>query len=353
MASLSLELSPADARATERAIAAVTRARDRLPASWEPLARLLLRSEGVASSAVELGRAPLEEVAAAEVEPLLTGPSSWVADNLATVARAVAEAPGDPLSVATLLAWHARLMAHADAGQAGRLRESLVWVGGAAPASAAYVGPPPELVPGLLEDLVAFANRTDLDAVTQAAVAHAQFESIHPFADGNGRLGRVLIAWVVARRLEVPVPPPFSVFVARDAGGYLSGLTLYRLGQAGAWVRWFATTLERSANGAADLVDAIEALLAQWRTRAGHGEGRATRTGATLWRLIELLPAYPVVSSSIVARECGVTDEAARMALHHAAALGIVEPAALRLPTRGRPTQWWVASEVLALVARA
>lgn len=348
-----VELTPAGARATERAIAAVTRARDRLPASWEPLARLLLRSEGVASSAVELVRAPLEEVAAAEVEPLLTGPSSWVADNLAAVAQAVGDAPAGPLTTGTLLAWHARLMAHADPAQAGRLRDRLVWVGGAAPQSAAYVGPPPELVPALLEDLVAFANRSDLDAVTQAAVAHAQFESIHPFADGNGRLGRVLIAWIVARRLEVPVPPPFSVFVARDAGGYLSGLTLYRLGQREAWVRWFAATLERSAAAAADLVQGIEALLADWRTRAGHGEGRATRAGATLWRLIELLPAYPVVSSTIVARECGVTDEAARMALHHAAQLGIVAPASLKLAARGRPTQWWAAGEVLELVARS
>lgn len=352
IAALDLELSPADARATERAIAAVARARDRLPASWEPLARLLLRSEGVASSAVELVRAPLEEVAAAEVEPLLTGPSAWVADNLAAVAQAVAEAAGGPLTVATLLAWHARLMAHAGPEGAGRLRDRLVWVGGATPQLAAYVGPPPELVPGLLEDLVAFCNRADVDAVTQAAVAHAQFESIHPFADGNGRLGRVLIAWVVARRLEVPVPPPLSVFIARDAGGYLSGLTLYRLGQAEAWVRWFATTLERSASAAATLVDGVEALLADWRRRAGHDSGRATRVGATLWRLIELLPAYPVVSSALVARECGVTDEAARHALHRAAELGVLAPAALKVAARGRPTQWWVAPEILDLVAR-
>ena len=209
------------------------------------------------------------------------------------------------------------------------------------------------MVPGLLEDLVDYCNRTDVDAVTQAAVAHAQFESIHPFADGNGRLGRVLIAWVISRRLDVPVPPPLSVFIARDAGGYLSGLTLYRLGQGAAWVRWFAATLERSAIAAASLVEGIEALLADWRRRAGHDSGRATRAGATLWRLLELLPAYPVVSIALVARECGVTDEAARHALHRAAQLGVLEPAPLRVAARGRPTQWWVASEVLELVARA
>ena len=69
-----------------------------------------------------------------------------------------------------------------------------------------------------MEDLVAFANEDRLDPVTQAAVLHAQFESIHPYGDGNGRIGRILIGWVLCHRLDLTVPPPVSLIIARDPG---------------------------------------------------------------------------------------------------------------------------------------
>src|SRR5580698_2849906 len=99
LATLELDLPEPVVRATERAAAVIQRSNDRLPAAWEPLARLLLRSEGVASSAFEQIRAPLEEVATAEITELITGPSAWVADNLAVVADAVDAARTDPLTV--------------------------------------------------------------------------------------------------------------------------------------------------------------------------------------------------------------------------------------------------------------
>ncbi|MGH9020275.1 MAG: Fic family protein, partial [Acidimicrobiales bacterium] len=177
LADLPVDLSAADARATERAIAAVARVRDRLPESWEPLARLLLRSEGVASSAVEQIRAPLAEVAAAELTPL-SGPSAWVADNLAVVSDAVSAPRTGPLTVAAILAWHTRLMAHVAGGDPaspiGAWRDGLVWVGGNSPLDAAFVGPPAGLVGDLMDDLVRFANDDALDPVTHAAILHAQ-----------------------------------------------------------------------------------------------------------------------------------------------------------------------------------
>ena len=286
----------------------------------------------MASSAVELVRAPLEEVAAAEVEPLVTGPSSWVADNLAAVAEAVGQAPAGPLAVATLLAWHARLMAHAGPEGAGRLRDRLVWVGGATPPLAAYVGPPPGLVPGLLEDLVAFCNRADLDAVTQAAVAHAQFESIHPFADGNGRLGRVLIAWVVARRLEVPVPPPLSVFIARTPAATSraspsTGSARPRPGCGGSPRRSSAPRAPRPPWSTASRRSSPTGAGAPGPSRARDARRRDALAAP------RAASAYPVVSGALVARECGVTDEAAR---HGAAPSGRAgRPRAGDAPSRG------------------
>jgi Fic family protein len=84
------------------------------------------------------------------------------------------------------------------------------------------VTPPPNELSALLDDLIAYVNRDDVDPVAQAAVSHAQFEIIHPFGDGNGRVGRVLVAWVLTRRLALLVPPPVSVAIAADVAGSAS-----------------------------------------------------------------------------------------------------------------------------------
>jgi Fic family protein len=360
LAELAVELPEGVVRVTERAVAAIERSNDQLPVSWEPLARLLLRFEGVASSAVEQIHAPLEEIAAAEVTAMMTGPSAWVADNLAVVSMAVQSARDRPLSAATLLDWHRRLMQHAanqlDPGLIGAFRHLPVWVGGTSPRNAAYVGPPPDLVTPLIDDLIDFANSDALDVVTQAAILHAQFESIHPFADGNGRLGRVLIGWLVVRRLNVLVPPPFSVFVARDPGGYLSGLALYQMGELTPWVRWFGETLERSASSATSLISDVDSLMAEWRSRArtpSAQTGRKVRAGATLWPVLEILPEHPILSVHLIEDRFKVSNETARQLLQRLQSLGILSPIAMKTGGPGRPVQWWAAKELIDVVARS
>ena len=108
-----------------------------------------------------------------------------------------------------------------------------------------------------MDDLLEFSNRTDIDAVTQAAMLHAQFETIHPYGDGNGRLGRLLILWVLARRLHVAVPPPVSVSIARDTGGYLAGLHWFRVGETSRWLTWFAGVVAASATASLECGDAV------------------------------------------------------------------------------------------------
>ncbi len=357
LAGVGVELPEMVVRATEKAVAAIERSSDRLPPSWEPLARLLLRFEGVASSAFEQIRAPLEEIAAAEVTMLMTGPSAWVADNLAVVSAAVDSARSERLTTASLLEWHRRLMGHAtgqlDLALLGAYRDRPVWIGGNSPREAAYVAPPHELIGPLMDDLIEFANADEFDVVTQAAILHAQFESIHPFADGNGRLGRVLISWLIVRRLRVLVPPPFSVFVARDPGGYLSGLTLYRMGELAPWVRWFATTLERSASTATTLIGEVEMLTAEWRKRAGTGTGRAVRDGATFWKVLEMLPEHPIVSANLIQERFEITNEAARQMLHRFESLAILSPIELRSGNPGRPVRWWAAKELIDIISRS
>ena len=225
-------LHEATARATERAAAAVQRAAEHLPPAWEPLA-VAAPGRGCRVSNIEGLRAPVALVAAAEIDDEAdASDAAWIAGNLDAVVTALAAARHDDLTVASLHEWHERLMRHSNLVPAmiGQFRASQGWIGGSSPLDAVYVPPPPAHVPGLMTDLVAYANRTDVDPVSQAAVIHAQFETIHPYGDGNGRIGRILVGWILVRRQQVVVPPPVSVSMARDVGGYLSGLYQFREG---------------------------------------------------------------------------------------------------------------------------
>jgi len=231
----------------------------------------------VASSYIEGVGAPLADVAAAELDPTVGEAAAWVADNLAAVRGAIDDAHGGPLDLGTVHGWHRTLMAgsgHLPAHLVGVPRDLQGWIGGTSPLDAVLVTAPPGDIAPLLDDLIAFANRTDVDAVTQAAVAHAQFEVIHPYADGNGRAGRVLAGWVLTPRLTLVSPPPVSVRIAADPGGYLSGLTLYRLGDVDPWVRWFADVVRAAGETAITLVGDVTDLpgpVARTPRRAPRG----------------------------------------------------------------------------------
>jgi Fic family protein len=347
LADLPLPASAAVARSTERAASAVRRLGDRSTGSLEAAARLLLRAEGLASSAIEGLRVRPEDLALAAA-----GARSGdevvveVAANLDVLTTALAVEP--PLGAEDLLAWQARLLAEGRLPPelVGAWRDRVGWVGGANPLLAAHVGAPPALVGELVDDLVAFVARTDVDPLTQAAVAHAQFETIHPFADGNGRIGRVLVGWLLVHRLAVPVPPPVSLAFARDVGGYLSGLTLFRQGDVDRWVVWFADAVERIAERTVAVLDEVRSLVDRWVADLAD-----LRADAAARRIVPDLVDHPVLTSSTVADRLGTTATSARTALELLADRGILTPIdgpAVR-PT-GRPPRWYAASEVLALL---
>jgi len=184
--------------------------------------------------------------------------------------------------------------------------------------------------------------------VAAAALVHAQFESVHPFADGNGRLGRILIAWMLRRHLGVAVPPPVSVAFLRDVGGYQVGLTRYRTEGPDAWVRWFASTLEQAARSATATLAAVAALVDSWPERlAGVRADAAART------LVEQVVTHPALDVATAVELLGVSAPTARAALETLADRGILRPADVpgsRGP--GRPRTWWVAGELLDLLIR-
>lgn len=353
LADRTLELDARTAAHTTAAASEVTFAAERLDPDYEPLARLLLRSEGVASSFIEGIRAPVVDVVLAEEEMGRrdAGAAAWVASNLAAVAEAVASAgDGARLSVETLCSWHRTLMTGSPTPEryVGVVRHEQGWIGGATPHDATLVTPPPAELPLLLDDLVRYVDRTDVDAVAQAAIAHAQFEIIHPFGDGNGRVGRVLVAWILTRRLGLLVPPPVSVAVAADVGGYGSGLTLFRLGDGLRWVRWFADAVGRGGRAQRALVARVDELRSQWLERL-DAAGRPRRDAA-LFDALRLMPRHLVFTTPILERELGISRKAAGATLRRLADAGILTESGTVPPLgAGQPAALYVSRELLGL----
>jgi Fic family protein len=282
----------------------------------EALARILLRAESVASSRIEgleVGaRRLLRAEAATELGEQPTDVTAKeVLANIDAMSEATRQvAAGHDLDVGDLLAFHRRLLMGTRLhGHAGRIRTEQNWIGGSDynPCSAAFVPPPADQVERLLVDLFAFCNGDDLPAVAQAAIAHAQFETIHPFVDGNGRTGRALIHLVLRRRgLAVRALPPVSLVLATWADDYVAGLeaTRYRgaarsrAAQDGLnlWVGRFAAACRRAVEDAASFEVRAQAIEADWRARVGR-----VRAQSATDLLLRALLGAPVISVNTAA----------------------------------------------------
>lgn len=338
-----------------RARAAVEHGAESMPEDFAALARLLLRAEGVASSFIEGVTAPVVDIVLAEADD--RGPPSaaaWVAANLAAVSEATAESHAGPLMVETLCRWHRTLMTGSPtpAQHVGVLRSEQGWIGGPSPLDAHLVTPPPAEVPALVDDLICYVNREDIDPVAQAAIAHAQFEIIHPFADGNGRVGRVLVAWILVRRLSLVTAPPVSARIAADVGGYGSGLVVFRMGDHNAWVRWFAEAVSGAGRAQQELVASVERLQREWRERLAKPrvESRRLRSDAAAWRLLDLLPSHLVLTGPVVASKLGIPLKSANAALIELVAAGVlVEHGTVQPSGPGRPSRLYTSAELLGL----
>ncbi len=355
LAERDLTLGFATVAHTARAQAAVEHGAESMPEDYAALARLLLRAEGVASSFIEGVTAPVVDIVLAEGDDQnRRSAAAWVAANLAAVTEALEEAHAGPLTVESLCRWHRTLMTGSPtpSRHVGVVRDEQGWIGGTSPLDAHLVTPPPEYVPGLLEDLVAYVNGTDVDPVSQAAVAHAQFELIHPFADGNGRVGRVLIAWLLVRRLSLVTPPPVSTRIAADVGGYASGLVLFRLGEHDRWVQWFADAVSGAGRAQQEVITAVRELKHAWEEQlaAPRQGARRLRSNAAAWRALELLPRHLVLTAPVVAAELGIPLKSASAALHDLVAAGVlVEHGTVPPVGPGRPRRLFTSPELLGL----
>jgi len=317
-----------------------------------PLARLLLRTESIASSRIEGLQVGIQQIARAEVQVETggrVGPTVLeVVGNIDAMELAVQQAAMSvELGVAHICEVHRRLMVHSpNCRTAGVIRTDQNWIGGNDynPCGADYVPPPPENVPALLEDLCRAIADESLPPLVQAALVHAQFETIHPFADGNGRTGRALIHVVLRRRgIADRYVPPISVVLAAERDAYISGLVDFREGRLGSWTERFAEAGARAAGLASEYLAATNQLMDEWRERLA--EGASPRADAAAWAVIEILPAHPIVTAPVAAAATGRSKAAIHQALTQLAHCGVLEP--LSASKRNRS---WEAAGLLELL---
>jgi Fic family protein len=298
----------ADLADAERAVAAL-QDRDKGLASVESIARLLLRAESVGSSYIEGlqidARRLAKEAFAEQVGLGISDDTARaVLSNIAAMSDALklAETSG-AISVEDLCRLHLTLMAGTrEAHLGGVIRTEQNWVGGVNPCAAEFVPPPPEYVRDLLEDLCTYVSSQDHSPLVQAALAHAQFETIHPFADGNGRVGRALIHLVLRRRGLAPhFVPPVSLILATNSAAYIDGLVAYRhegpsdsldaSKAAAQWIGRFTGELLRACEHAAGFSNTLDELQRKWRGQVGR-----IRAKSAVDVLLSALPGIPVLT---------------------------------------------------------
>ncbi len=287
---------------------------------FAPLASVLLRTESSSSSQIENITAGSRALALAEIGLGRHGSNAeLVVANVEAMQRAVAEA--DRMTPASILAIHAALMHEQPSADPGVFRSEPVWIGGsgAFPHGAQFVPPHHERIGDGIQDLCAFIARTDLPLIAHAAVAHAQFETIHPFVDGNGRTGRALVHAMLRHggattRTTVPV----SAGLLTDTKAYFAALTAFRAGDPNPIVQRFSEATFAAIDNSRVLAADLEAMDRRWRAQL------TARSDSVAWRILPILLAQPAVTSRVVQQRTSVSQPAADRALRQLADAGIV-----------------------------
>lgn len=333
----------------------------------EDLSRFLLRSEAIASSQIEGIVPAAKQVALAEIGEAedirgISDAAKLVARNM-TVVREASDRLARSQGVAiTDLEQLQRALLGADHPAVG-IRTVQNWVGTSNyhPIGAEYVPPAPRLVPDLLEDLLSYLNGATHGPLVQAALVHAQFESIHPFVDGNGRVGRALIHTVLTRRgLTSSRLLPVSLVLATFREQYVAALNDLRFEgspeapenarRIAEWIRIFSRAVDEAVTQAEDLRAQLLLLAEQWRGqleafRAANNYTRALRSDSGVARILGRLAGTPVLTVKTASQIYGLSVQNASEALTQLADARIFSTRSI-----ARGTTAFIANEVLDLV---
>lgn len=327
----------------ERALLAVAQADTDAEGHSAALSRFMIRSESVASSKIERITATATDYAKA-----LAGhrsnesATSMVAASVALHDLVASVGERGTFILEDLIAAHRALMKDdpTEGRYAGRFRDMQNWIGGSdhSPRDALYVPPAPERVADLMDDLIIYLNRDDIPVMLQAAIGHAQFESIHAFTDGNGRIGRALVSAVLRRRgvtRNAVVPLASGLLARRD--DYFEALDEYRRGAPAPLADLFARSARAAGACSRVTIERIKALPAVWTAEL------RPRAGSAAAALITAFYDHPVMTTAEIEGYAGGSPQQAYRAIDKLAAAGFIE----ELTGRKRD-RVWAASELLA-----
>lgn len=309
------------------------------------IAGSLLRSESVASSKIERLNVGARDLGVAAIDDArLKSDAAQVWANVTAMQVAIDEAIKSPVSIDTFHLIHRALMRDDpyEADWAGRLRDMQSWVGGSdyCPRDASHVPPAPQHIPGLMDDLAVWCERRDVDPLARAAVAHAQFETIHPYTDGNGRTGRAIIHTVLRRAgtVSASVVPASSALLA-DINTYFDALTAFRDGDVDFYLQHVAVVTARASVEARSLGGELKAISDEMRASGVFRPGSVAETIAS--GLLQ----QPVVSASrnAAADQGGAAGSTIYRAIESLVEGGILEPI-----TDSKRNQMWSAPLVTA-----
>ncbi|MEB3070624.1 Fic family protein [[Mycobacterium] vasticus] len=309
-----------------------------------PFASVLLRSESAASSRIENLTASARAIAEAELGDPSKRNATLIVAN--TVAMKAAVRLADHIDANAILQMHAALMHGQDRHLPGAWRTEQVWIGGSdhGPIGALFVPPRHERVGAAIDDLLAYIARTDVPALPQIAIAHAQFESIHPFTDGNGRTGRALVqAQMRHTGLTRAITIPVSAGLLANTDAYFDALTAYRDGDAAPIVQRFGEASFRAVTNGRHLLADLRSIRSGWADRIN------TRPGTVVYRLADLLLKRPVVDAALVETELGIRKAHVYRNLDPLVEAGII----LETTTYSRNRIWRVPEVLAALDAFA
>lgn len=303
-----------------------------------PFPAILLRTESASSSEVENLTAGAKQIALAGIGAARSENARLIVAN--THAMEAALRLSDHLDEAAVIEMHRALLQESAPQFVGGWRQEQVWIGGSrlSPHDAEFVPPHHDRVPALMSDLLDFADHDDVPVLAQAAIAHAQFETIHPFPDGNGRTGRALIQAMLRRaRLTRNVTVPVSAGLLHDPKAYFQALTDYRAGDVDAIVHAITDATFAAIGNGRHLVDDVRAARASWNDLV------RARSDSAVHRALDLLLAQPIITAKIAARELGVSEVSAHAAINRLAGAGVLTQAG-----GGARNRIWQASDIIA-----
>lgn len=307
-----------------------------------------LRREAVASTRIEGTQSTLSEVLSAEAQLRIeTEDQREVLNYVRALEHGLARLTSLPLSKRLIRELHGELLrgVRGQERTPGDFRRSQNWIGGTGPADAVFVPPSSDLLEDALDDLEAFFHEDlELPVLVRCALAHFQFETIHPFLDGNGRLGRLLIVFYLLEQRMLRQPLLYlSGYFEQRRDDYVAHLQAVReRGDVNGWLSFFLEGVALQARRAAESADSLHALRDEFRERLRRARARGQVVDAA-----EALIGNPFVSAPRLAQMLGVTRQGAQYVLSSLVRTGIVHP----VPGEARPALF-VAGEVLAVLQR-